>query len=187
MHSSATLLCSGSHLLSKRSLQLSHILVSHNRIIFKQKVKTAPQSVWHNQVWLCCPIAERTAVDVAYHSWCLLGRKQERTTSCLFTPLLGGITHINNVREFYVCTCALNTYTHREYLICLGHSNLAQANTNTHEKGKITRVWWPAHDVKKARSHMYRHSRTPTFPPWRAVLKFCQVLGRSNTNSIQFK
>lgn len=84
-------------------------------IIFQQKTKTCPQSACHDQVWLCCAIAERTAVDVAYHRSCLLGRKQERTNSCLFTPPLEGITHTNNVREFnvYVCVCTEYIYTEK--------------------------------------------------------------------------
>lgn len=31
------------------------------------KAKTSPQTACHDQVWLCCPVAERTAVGVAHH------------------------------------------------------------------------------------------------------------------------
>lgn len=44
-----------------------------------------------------------TAADVEYHSSCLLGRKQERTNSCLFIPPLGRRRGEKNAQTQRMC------------------------------------------------------------------------------------
>lgn len=82
-------------LLSRRSLQLSHIV---------EKITTWCVSRFSLALLSDCG---RAAADVAYCSSCLLGGKQEKDKFIIiFTPPLRGITHKNNVHEFNVCMCA---------------------------------------------------------------------------------
>lgn len=110
-----------------------------------------------------------TAADVEYHSSCLLGRKQERTNSCLFIPPLGRrggkknrCTNTPNVQEFNVWVC-IKIHKHKKKKTLIWEK--FRFGPYGHERALC---WF---DCRRSlpESPTRKHSHTQTFPPRKAV------------------